>query len=332
MYICRLFKRDQPFEQVEARLLAEGRITIGRDAAADWPLPDLEGFLSRIHCTLAVEGGRVLLTDSSSNGTFLDDGGRVPAGEAVPIDCRSSFHLGALTILVDHAPAGAETGADRTRPLLPLGGVAPAVPSNWLDGAPAARPPHRDASLIEAFCEGARIDASELSGEDPADLMRRAGAIYQQTILGLATLMGERTRMKGQYQLDRTRIGAVDNNPFKWTPTRRLAQSLLASGKLGFLSDAEAVRASFADIGCHLAAIGDGAGAALQLALDTLSPDSIDAEARTHGLSLRGRAATCRDIHGRRHAGLLATDGSNENALSRAFAKAYEAHDPKTPA
>jgi predicted component of type VI protein secretion system len=329
MYICRLFNRDRPFEQIEARLLADGGITIGRDPTADWPLVDLEGFLSRIHCTLAVDGERLLLTDSSSNGTFLDDGRRLPAGEAVPIECRRSFHLGAMTILVDRAPA--DETPDATRPHLPLRGTAPLAPRDWIDGAAAARPPHRDASLIEAFCEGARIDASELSSEDPVELMRRAGAIYQQTILGLATLMAERTRLKARYQLDRTRIAAADNNPFKWTPTRRLAQSLLGTGKTGFLSDAEAVRASFADLGCHLAAVGAGAGASLNLALETLSPDSIDAEARTQGLSLRSRAATCREIHERRYAALVARGDGGDDALTRAFGEAYQAYCPDKP-
>jgi predicted component of type VI protein secretion system len=334
MYIGRLFKRDQPFEQIEARLLSDGRITIGRDSAADWSLPDLEGFLSRIHCTLAVDGDRILLNDSSTNGTFLDDGQRVPAGKDVPIDCRCSFHLGALTILIDRAPMAdsAENTPDSTGPHLPLTGLLPQVPSDWLDGAAPPRPPHRDASLIEAFCEGARIDASELSSEDPVELMRRAGAIYQQTILGIATLMAERARLKSRYQLDRTRIGAVDNNPFKWTPTRRLAQSLLCAGEPGFLSDANAVRASFADLGCHIAAVGAGADAALTLALETLSPDAIDVESRAHGLSLRRRGAVCRDIHYRRYADLVATENGSEDALTRAFGEAYEAYCTDSPA
>jgi predicted component of type VI protein secretion system len=49
MFICRLFHRDRPFEQIEARLLADGAITVGRDPNADWPLPDPEATLSR--CT-----------------------------------------------------------------------------------------------------------------------------------------------------------------------------------------------------------------------------------------------------------------------------------------
>ena len=54
MYICRLFHKDQPFEQIDARIIAEGQITIGRDPDADWILTDADGTLSRLHCTLAV--------------------------------------------------------------------------------------------------------------------------------------------------------------------------------------------------------------------------------------------------------------------------------------
>ena len=156
--------------------------------------------------------------------------------------------------------------------------------------------------------------------------MRRAGAIYQQTILGLATLMAERTRLKARlparsHHASR-RPTTTRSNGRRRAGSRR---SLLGTGKAGFLSDAEAVRASFADLGCHLAAVGAGARASLDLALETLSPEAIDAEARAQGLSLRGRAATCRDIHERRHAALVASGEGGEDALTRAFGDAYEA-------
>ena len=72
MFICRLFHRDRPFEQIEARLLADGAITVGRDPNADWPLPDPEATLSRLHCTLTVESDRLYLRDTSTNGTLVE--------------------------------------------------------------------------------------------------------------------------------------------------------------------------------------------------------------------------------------------------------------------
>jgi predicted component of type VI protein secretion system len=322
MFIFRLFHRDRPFQQVDSRMLAEGSMTVGRDPEADWPLDDADGTLSRIHCSLAVEDGRLILRDSSSNGTYLGNGERAPRHEGVEVEVREVIRLGALSILIDRPSE--ENGADlaATRHV-PLSTVPAPVPTSWSDVGGELRPAHRDASLIEAFCEGANLDASALSGEDPAELMRRVGAIYQQTVLGLATLLAERTRLKSEYQLERTTIGAANNNPFKWAPTRRLAQDLLCTHDTGFLTDADAVRASFEDLADHLAALATGANAATDLVIATLAPESIDAEAKAEGFSLRSGAASRWEIHSRRYAALAAKDRGRDSAISRAFAEAY---------
>lgn len=320
MYICRLFHRDRPFEQLEARLLAEGRITLGRDPAADWPLDDGAGALSRIHCELSVDDGRLFLRDQSTNGTFVHDA-RAPHDAPVELQAHDSFRLGELSVLIDRPDDAALDGA-ATVTLTPR--AATAVPEAWSDGAappPAAGAP--SGSLLEAFCEGARLDASVFASEDPADLMRRVGEIYQQTVLGVATLMADRARVKDGHQLQRTTISAADNNPFKWAPTRKLAEDLLCGREAGFLSDARAVRASFEDLGRHLAALEASADAAAAHALDALSPAAIEAEARAQGSLLRGRAAVCWEILARRHAALTATEPPEGGALRRAVAGAY---------
>ncbi len=319
MYICRLFHRDQPFEQVEARLLTEDGMTIGRDPTADWPLSDAAGMLSRIHCSLNLDQGRVLLRDTSTNGTFLDNGERAPRDLPIEIGLRQSIRLGELSILIDKPDTAAGAVAATHVPVVP--------PTDWMDTAPAPRAPHRDASLLEAFCQGARLDASAFSAEDPNELMRRVGAVYQQTILGLATLMAERARLKAQCELERTMISAADNNPFKWTPTRRLAQDLLTGGAAGFLSDAEAVRACFEDLGLHLAAVARGVDAATDLTLQTLAPQAIEAEAKLQASLLKSKAAVCWDIHNQRHAALVGEGGAVARAFNEAYSHAAEAVD-----
>jgi predicted component of type VI protein secretion system len=321
MFLCRLVHRDQPFQEIDARLVGEGEITVGRDPSADWRLNDPDGTLSRIHCTLAVENGRLLLRDRSTNGTFLDSGERAPEGQAVELRVRDSIRLGALTILVGDPP---ETPASAVENVVQLAPAAPAITpaADWADG-PAARPAHRDTSLIEAFCEGARLDASSFSSEDPAELMRRIGAIYQQTVLGLSALMADRARSKAEYELERTTINAADNNPFKWAPTRKLAQDLLRKSDNGFLSDAAAVRASFEDLGEHLGALADGASAAVAAMVNALDPSAIEAEAKAQTSMLRNKTAVCWDIHARRHADLTAADGGLPPLAKRAFGDAY---------
>jgi predicted component of type VI protein secretion system len=320
MFYCRLFHRDHPFEQIDARLIEGGKITVGRDPAADWRLDDADGTLSRIHCTLALENGRLTLRDHSTNGTYLEDGRRPAPDEDVELVERSSFRLGAHTILVT-APPQAQPAVEET---LPIGPAA-----DWTDALPV-RAPHRDASLIEAFCRGAGLDASALSSEDPVELMERIGAIYQQTVLGLSALMAERARAKGEYELERTTIRAAQNNPFKWAPSRKLAQDLLRTAQDGFLSDARAVRASFEDLGGHLTALSAGTQAAVAATAEALAPETVEAEAKEQASLLRNRAAICWELHSRRHAALTQAGGF-EVLAKRAFAEAYLRSLPDSP-
>ena len=316
MYICRLFHRDQPFEQIDARFLAEGRLSVGRDPSADWALDDPAGTLSRLHCVLAIEAGDLVLYDKSTNGVFLRGEERAPFDTPVVLADRDSIRLGALSILVER-PQESAVEVTATTLLAPLWTGPTPVAAAWSEPE-APRPAHRDASLIEAFCDGARLDASALSSEDPADLMRRVGAIYQQTVLGLAALMADRAQLKRENEMKRTTISASDNNPFKWAPSRRLAEDLLCGRESAFLSDAAAVRACFEDLSRHLAGMMAGAEAAVAAVSTMLDPKAIEAEAKSQASLLRGRSAVAWDILSERHARVA------ERGARDAFAAAYE--------
>lgn len=55
-----------------SRVLEQGTLTIGRGPENDWVLPDPERVISKQHCELQAENGDFLLTDTSSNGVFLN--------------------------------------------------------------------------------------------------------------------------------------------------------------------------------------------------------------------------------------------------------------------
>jgi len=54
--------------------LNEHGLSIGRAAHADWTLPDQRNFISSLHCDIDFVDGQYVLTDRSTNGTFVNGG------------------------------------------------------------------------------------------------------------------------------------------------------------------------------------------------------------------------------------------------------------------
>jgi type VI secretion system FHA domain protein len=230
-------------------------------------------------------------------------------------------------MLVEAAPFAAQPArsADATMVFAAPFGEELAVPTDWTD-AEDLPPIDDEDSLLEAFCEGAGLDVSAMSGEEPAHIMRRAGAIYRQMVLGLGDLVRERSATKADLRMDRTAIGARDYNPFKWAPTRKLAADLLLGREEGFLSGPDAIRESFEDVKKHMLGTLAGFGAAVRAVLDMFSPAEIERRIEGQSHFLKSRPAACwaeyEKVHGDLHARAL---DEREGAVNQAFVAAYEA-------
>jgi len=93
----------------ESRTFSDGTLSIGRGANNDCALADPDRLLSKTHCLISLEDSRYVLTDTSTNGVFIN-GAREPTAR----DSRAfltdgdNFRLGDYTITVteaDSAPA-----------------------------------------------------------------------------------------------------------------------------------------------------------------------------------------------------------------------------------
>jgi len=326
MYIFRLFETDQPHRPIDARLLQDGRLRIGRDPQADWVMNDPICELSRWHCEFHVRAEGLVLRCLGANGVFDGaTGTRLPQDEDILVTLPNTMRFGPYTLVADHAvqtDAGADAG--QTLILSPPLGSSIAVPTDWSDAASQAGFA-AGGSLLEAFCEGAGLDASAFSTEDPEAIMRRAGAVYRQMVLGIGDLMAERERVRAQYDLARTTIGAANNNPFKWAPTQRLAIDLLLASEHGYLSGPAALAASFRDIKKHLIATFDGLRASLRAAVQAFDPAAIGMASQGSFSLLKSRAAAQWEIASERHADLLRQiDEGEEGSLNQIFVHAYE--------
>jgi predicted component of type VI protein secretion system len=336
MVTLRLFHQSDPFRQIEARSLDVGGLCIGRDAAADWTLSDPERQISRNHCILTMDGEGLTVRDVSVNGVFVGQGlERAPAGQAMPVAAGETLRLGPYLILVDGpAPeplaATSEFDAPFNRPMLaPVTSTAAsiAVPSEWADNGevPAHPAAPNEGALLEAFCAGAKLDVSAFSGEDPAEVLRRLGAVYQQMVLGLGDLMSERTSIKSEYRMTRTTVRAEGNNPFRWATPQRVAVDLLRGGGDGFLCGPEAVKASFSDMKKHLLCMLSGMRAAVAVTLDILEPAKVEETLKGSSFKLMNRGGAAWAEYGRLHQVLSeTTDGDPDGPVNQAFRQAYE--------
>lgn len=332
MFLLRLFHRADPAHPVAAHMLGDGITCIGRDPASDWAIPDPECQISRQHLRLTCENGALVLRPLGSNGVFHGETGeRLADNVDVTVALGDAVDFGQYRMVIDSVPFATRSGAsfERTMVFAAPFGRDRGIGGDWTDdeGSPHT---YDEGSLLEAFCEGAKLDVSALSGEEPSEIMRRAGEIYRQMVLGLGDLVSQRSSVKADLSMDRTTIGAEDNNPFKWAPGRRLAIDLLLGQEAGFLRGPEAIRASFEDVRTHMLGTLAGFEAAMRAVLDLASPDSIAGRVEGRSAFLRSRPGLCWAEYERAHAQLLGEleqrrDGPVNQAFTAAYVRATDA-------
>lgn len=106
--------------QRQTRTLRSGTLSIGRAPGNDWVLADPERYLSKTHCIISADDGRYVLTDTSSNGIFVNGAQRPTQRDSQVVlhdgdQLRISTYVITVTEIVDMAPAGRDHG----------GGLAP---------------------------------------------------------------------------------------------------------------------------------------------------------------------------------------------------------------
>ena len=101
--------------QETTKTLDRGSISIGRAAQSDWVLQDPERILSGRHCTLHYQDGGYFLTDTSTNGVYLNDSEqRVGRNQMVRLKDGDHFVLGEYEIAVACYHRNRRTNSDPT--------------------------------------------------------------------------------------------------------------------------------------------------------------------------------------------------------------------------
>jgi type VI secretion system protein len=114
--------RRQPMAQPLSQRFDAPGVTVGRAPDNDWTLPDPDQLISKKHCAIRSQGGRYTITDTSTNGVYINGSPQpVGNGRSEPLADGDRLQIGEYEILVR---------LDDVSP-----GLAPPLPQ----AAPAAR-------------------------------------------------------------------------------------------------------------------------------------------------------------------------------------------------
>ena len=121
-----------PFDAEPVKHLRGDQLTVGRGSECDWVLTDPDRVLSKQHCVISRTVDGFVLTDTSTNGVFMD-GARTPVGRAmtVPLSDGQIVLLGPYRVRVSIG-----IGTEAVEPALPPA-LAP-TPEAWIGDVPAA--------------------------------------------------------------------------------------------------------------------------------------------------------------------------------------------------
>jgi len=88
------YQRLTPNQQSEYKAVSDS-FTIGRNHDNDWAIPDPQRFLSGVHCRISRAGNDYSITDTSTNGVFLNGSeARLTKNAPVPIKNGDRFRIG----------------------------------------------------------------------------------------------------------------------------------------------------------------------------------------------------------------------------------------------
>jgi predicted component of type VI protein secretion system len=346
-----------------SRTIANEQIVIGRGPDCDWTLPDPHNHLSKRHCVITANVDGYIVTDTSTNGVFVNGAGTALGdGRTIALNDGDRLTLGEYVIeahVGEIRPEPELAAASQHFPALhPLDGASEAariesggIPDDWLNDAPsaaraaalpsaplrsaalaaaprAAMPPSGD--LIVAFLSGAELPHDALESQDGAAVLRAAGRAYRAAILGMAEILRTRALIKSEFRIERTRIGAVGNNPLKFLENGdEIMAAMVGAATPGFQEAGVALRDGIRDLKAHQLAMVAAIQVALERLLAQLDPEMLKSRLEKRSLLsavLPGaRKARYWEVFEESYKAIAAELEEDFNGVfGKAFAEAYE--------
>ena len=283
--------------------------TIGRSLDNDWVLPDPHRYVSGRHALVDFQGGAYYLVDTSRNGVFVNgadtpvgkghpqrlfDGDRIRIGEfemqaelteeteGVEEDGMRNSVVRAQQVPEDPSVELALMDAEKLvesdaleRHLTQAEGSAKVSQLSEVLPMPGLGAPGQDRAAA-ILLEAAGLNARDMAGTPPAEVLRTAGQLLQVMTAGLMDLLQTRTQTKEKFRLSQTLIRREQNNPLKFSPgVPEALKYLLGDRSESYLPAEEAVKASFKDLQQHEQATLKAMSQALEDYLERFDPDEL---------------------------------------------------------
>lgn len=174
---------------------------------------------------------------------------------------------------------------------------------------------------FDAFLKGVGIQYHPYRTEPLTDTLYRVGQMFRHLIMGVVSVLRNRTAFKSLFRIDMTLIRAANNNPLKFTvATDDIIRQFLDNKSDGFLSSIEAIDQGFNDIVNHQQAMEAGIQAAVSELLKSFDPKLIEKQI-DQGIVLQ-KKAKCWDKYQEIYR--QAAPEAIENFFTDAFTDAYQ--------
>jgi type VI secretion system protein len=202
---------------------------------------------------------------------------------------------------------------------------------------PASPQPARPADGgggLAAFLAGAGLEGFDHGGDDPDAVLRDLGAVFREFAEGLHEILAARATIKNEFRVERTMIGAADNNPLKFSPGGDEMLRLLLRPTAGYMPANRAVRDGVADMKAHQMASMAGMQAAVDALLEQFDPEVLKSRLDRQSLAGRllpaARKARYWDLYEALYKDILKeVRDSFLGLFGREFARAYEEQSRK---
>ncbi|MFS8036522.1 type VI secretion system-associated FHA domain protein TagH [Xanthobacter sp. AM11] len=172
----------------------------------------------------------------------------------------------------DPAPGADGRWADE-RAATPAAGPGPAA-------APTGAQPPSAQEAIAALARGAGMPVEAFSRRDSIEMLEEVGATLRVAAEHMMKLLQARASIKRSIRSsEHTMIGALDNNPFKFSPTPEdCLRIAFGPPTRSYLNGRKAFERGFDDIANHQLRVFTAMQQALKLLVEDLDPASIEAE------------------------------------------------------